>query len=46
MEGDPTPEGQGTRVFLDNAGGNGGGEGCCAGTTRHLDRHSNLAMLS
>lgn len=35
MAGDPKPEGQGTRLLLDNAGGNGGGEGCCSGTTRY-----------
>lgn len=32
LTGDPSPAGD-TRVFFDNVGGNGGGEGCCSGTT-------------
>ena len=40
MEGDPAPASgngaSGTRLFLNNVGGNGGGEGCCAGTTSYF----------
>eukprot|EP00930_Biecheleria_cincta_P099284 TRINITY_DN90919_c0_g1_i1.p1 TRINITY_DN90919_c0_g1~~TRINITY_DN90919_c0_g1_i1.p1 ORF type:complete len:560 (-),score=74.14 TRINITY_DN90919_c0_g1_i1:215-1810(-) len=32
LSGDPSPNDD-TRVFFDNVGGNGGGEGCCSGTT-------------
>merc|ERR1712070_321071 len=32
LTGDPSPAGD-TRIFFDNVGGNGGGEGCCSGTT-------------
>jgi hypothetical protein len=40
MDGDPHPAGStgaggsysGTRLFLNNVGGNGGGDGCCSGT--------------
>ena len=35
MAGDPDPAG-GTKVFLNNVGGNGGGEGCCSGTTSYF----------
>lgn len=37
LSGDPTPEGAiGTRIFLNNVEGNGGGEGCCDGTTSYF----------
>lgn len=36
LPGDPKPDGLGTRLFLNNVGGNGGGEGCCAGTTSYF----------
>ena len=36
MQGDPHPEGLGTRYFLNNVGGNGGGDGCCSGTTAYF----------
>ena len=39
LEGDPTPTaagGTGTRLFLNNVGGNGGGDGCCSGTTSYF----------
>merc|ERR1711998_424695 len=32
LMGDPSPAGD-TRVFFDNVGGNGGGDGCCSGST-------------
>lgn len=32
LPGDPSPE-KDTRVFFNNVGGNGGGDGCCDGTT-------------
>jgi len=35
MEGDPDPA-NGTKIFLNNVGGNGGGEGCCSGTTSYF----------
>jgi len=34
LHGDPDPQ-KGTKVFLNNVGGNGGGDGCCAGTTSY-----------
>jgi len=34
IEGDPDPDQQ-TLVFLNNVGGNGGGDGCCSGTTAY-----------
>ena len=39
LPGDPYPEaagGTGTRLFLNNVGGNGGGDGCCSGTTSYF----------
>ena len=36
LEGDPKPAGLGTRIFMNNVGGNGGGEGCCSGTTSYF----------
>jgi len=43
MKGDPAHSNTyneaastGTRIFLNNVGGNGGGEGCCAGTTSYF----------
>lgn len=39
LEGDPAPgKGgtSGTRIFLNNVGGNGGGDGCCSGTTSYF----------
>ena len=36
LPGDPKPEGLGTRLFLNNVGGNGGGVGCCSGTTSYF----------
>lgn len=37
MKGDPAPEGTPqTRLFFNNVGGNGGGEGCCSGTTSYF----------
>eukprot|EP00937_MAST-01D_sp_MAST-1D-sp2_P007435 g7435.t1 len=39
LEGDPHPgsgSGSGTRIFLNNVGGNGGGDGCCHGTTSYF----------
>jgi hypothetical protein len=39
LEGDPKPGaagGSGTRIFLNNVGGNGGGDGCCDGTTSYF----------
>ena len=35
LAGDPDPAG-GTKIFLNNVGGNGGGEGCCSGTTSYF----------
>ena len=39
LAGDPSPAaagGTGTRLFLNNVGGNGGGDGCCSGTTSYF----------
>ncbi len=41
LDGDPAHttalnSSMGTRIFLNNVGGNGGGEGCCAGTTSYF----------
>ena len=36
LEGDTSSSPLGTRLFLNNVGGNGGGEGCCAGTTSYF----------
>ena len=39
MKGDPAPasgKASGTRIFLNNVGGNGGGDGCCSGTTSYF----------
>ena len=36
LDGDPAPQGLGTRIFLNNVGGNGGGVGCCSGTTSYF----------
>ena len=39
LEGDPAPAkgtASGTRLFLNNVGGNGGGDGCCSGTTSYF----------
>ena len=36
MEGDPDTANGGTKIFLNNVGGNGGGEGCCSGTTSYF----------
>ena len=36
LPNDPKPEGLGTRIFLNNVGGNGGGVGCCSGTTSYF----------
>ena len=36
LHGDPSSTPSGTRLFLNNVGGNGGGEGCCAGTTGYF----------
>lgn len=39
LPGDPYPQvagGTGTRLFLNNVGGNGGGDGCCSGTTSYF----------
>ena len=41
LEGDPAPKqtgaaGSGTRLFFNNVGGNGGGDGCCHGTTAYF----------
>ena len=39
LEGDPAPAKDGvsgTRIFLNNVGGNGGGNGCCSGTTSYF----------
>ena len=36
LAGDPEPAGLGTRLFLNNVGGNGGGVGCCAGSTSYF----------
>ncbi|GMI60365.1 hypothetical protein ScalyP_jg6725 [Parmales sp. scaly parma] len=35
MEGDPSPAKDTAFVFLNNVGGNGGGDGCCGGTTAY-----------
>ena len=35
LPGDPDPN-KGTLIFLNNVGGNGGGEGCCSGTTSYF----------
>jgi len=36
LPGDPSSNPLGTRLFLNNVGGNGGGEGCCSGTTSYF----------
>ena len=36
LAGDPSTAPLGTRVFLNNVGGNGGGVGCCSGTTSYF----------
>eukprot|EP00729_Bicosta_minor_P013435 gene13435-8674_t len=36
MKGDPDTSNGGTKIFLNNVGGNGGGEGCCSGTTSYF----------
>lgn len=36
LDGDVSNASSGTRVFLNNVGGNGGGDGCCAGTTSYF----------
>ena len=36
LAGDPSGAPLGTRLFLNNVGGNGGGEGCCSGTTSYF----------
>lgn len=35
LPGDPSPEAD-TRLFFNNVGGNGGGDGCCSGTTSYF----------
>ena len=36
LQGDPSTSPLGTRLFLNNVGGNGGGVGCCDGTTAYF----------